>query len=398
MWRGNLKHAIPCLQTRLNADQHIEIAVNEHQSHITTTASDALEPKIVLGGSQALRTFTLNRPRVLNALDDEMCRSLSDEIPRIARSPDVYIVALLSCNPKAFCAGGDVLALTSEAKRDLESAKTYIRNEYALDWLLECFSKPTVSLIDGLCMGSGAGLTAYNTHRVAGENYKWAMPEVKIGFFPDVGVAHVLARLPWPIGLYLGLTGRAIARDDAQWLGLVTHCIASSHFAGILAKLADAEPVDPMLDGLNEIQNQGPLQKDADLIRDHFSHPTLTGIFQSLTKAEAAGSIWARETLAGLRKSSPLSLAITDRHIRNARSFDIRETLIEDYRLAVRCLEDRDFTEGVRAALRDKDGAPKWSPLRFEDVTANIIERYFAPLGEGELDLPIRSEMQAARV
>ena len=142
----------------------------------------------------------------------------SSEIPRVARNADIYIVALLSSSPRAFCAGGDVLKLTSEAKRDIESAKTYLRNEYSLNWLLECFSKPVVSFINGVCMGSGAGLTAYNTHRVAGENYKWAMPETKIGLFPDVGVANVLARMPWPIGLYLGLTGRAIGRADAQWL------------------------------------------------------------------------------------------------------------------------------------------------------------------------------------
>ena len=164
------------------------------------------------------------------------------------------------------------------------------------------------------------------------------------------------------IGLYLGLTGRAIGRADAQWLKLATHCIPSAHFPEILTKLADAEPVDPMLDGLNEIQEAGPLQKEAGLIQDHFSRDTLAEIFGSLTAAEAAGSEWAKTAVADLRKCSPLSLAITDRHIRSARSLDIRETLIQDYRLAVRCLGDHDFAEGVRAALRDKDGQPIWQP------------------------------------
>jgi len=356
------------------------------------------DAKIIAERTQALRTFTLNRPQALNAFDDEMCGVLSDALPIIARDADTYIVALVSSSPKAFCAGGDVLALTAEARRDVESAKAVMRREYALDWLLECFSKPVVSFIDGVCMGSGAGLTAYNTHRVAGENYKWAMPEVKIGLFPDVGIANVLARLPWPIGLYLGLTGRTIRRDDAQWLGLVTHCIAAAEFPGIRAKLADATPVDPLLDYLNELQSEGALQKDLGLIQDHFSHATLKEIFQSLAKAELTGSEWARDTLSGLRKNSPLSLAITDRHIRNARTLDIRQTLIEDYRLAVRCFEGTDFSEGVRALLQDKDGAPAWSPAQFEDITSNIVEKYFAPLVGDEFDLPLRSEMQAARV
>lgn len=372
--------------------------MNEHRTQIATAATDAPEPKITLERSRAVQAFRLTRPRALNAFDDEMCRILREEIPRVARNPDIYITALLSGSPRAFCAGGDVLALTDGAKRDIEIAKTYLRNEYSLNWLLECFSKPMVSLVDGLCMGSGAGLTSYNTHRVAGENYKWAMPEIKIGLFPDVGVAHLLARLPWPIGLYLGLTGRTVERGDAQWLDLVTHCIASSRFDEILTKLADAEPVDPLLDGLNEIQGEGALQKDSGLIRDHFSHSTLDEIFQSLAKADASGSEWARETLLGMRKSSPLSLAITDQHIRNARALDIRGTLIEDYRLAVRCLEAHDFFEGVRAALRDKDGKPNWHPARFEDITPDIIAAYFAPLDGQDLVLPSRTEMQAARV
>lgn len=378
--------------------QHIGFSVTAQQASTTTTQSSTQDAKIIAERTQALRTFVLNRPQALNAFDDEMCGVLSTALPVIARDPDTYIVALVSSSPKAFCAGGDVLALTAEAKRDIESAKAIMRREYALDWLLECFSKPCVSFIDGVCMGSGVGLTAYNTHRVAGETYKWAMPEVKIGLFPDVGVAKVLARLPWPIGLYLGLTGRPIRRDDAHWLGLVTHCIAASEFPGIRAKLADAIPVDPLLDDLHEPQSEGAVQKDLSLIRDHFSQSSLAKIIKSLSEAESSGCEWSRNTLAGLRKSSPISLAITDRHIRNALTLDIRQTLIEDYRLAIRCFEGTDFAEGVRALLRDKDGAPSWSPAQFEDITTDMVEKYFAPLPDGELELPLRSEMQAARV
>ncbi|RUP10191.1 MAG: enoyl-CoA hydratase/isomerase family protein [Hyphomicrobium sp.] len=374
-----------------------ELAVNEHNIDLrTATAEQPL--KIIAAQSGAVQTFTLDRPNALNALDDEMCRTLASAIPRVARNPDVYIVALLSNHPRAFCAGGDVRALSAAAKRDIETAKTYLRTEYSLNWLLECFSKPTVSFVNGLCMGSGVGLTAYNTHRIAGEGFKWAMPETKIGLFPDVGVGRVLAKLPWPIGIYLGLTGRTIGRADAQWLGLVTHCISSTHFSGILDKLKDAEPVDPMLDGLHELQQPGDLQKDKGHIIEHFSEPTLEGILRSLTNAEVKGSEWARQTLADLGKCSPLSMEITVRHIQSALAFDIRQTLIEDYRLAVRCLEGHDFHEGVRALLIDKDGNPAWKPKRYDASMAIVVDEYFAPLPDGELELPTRSEMQAARV
>jgi enoyl-CoA hydratase len=378
-------------------DAMIEFTVNEHNLEINN-AAQAQSQKIVAAQARAVQTFTLNRPQSLNALDNDMCRALANAIPRVARNPDIYIVALLSNNPKAFCAGGDVLALSAAAKDDIETAKSYLRDEYSLNWLLECFSKPTVSFVNGLCMGSGAGLAAFNTHRIAGENYKWAMPETKIGLFPDVGIARILAKMPWPMGLYLGLTGRSIGRQDAQWLGLVTHCISSSHFDDILSKLSDAHPVDPILDGLNEHQEPGDLQKERGQIIEHFSEPSLDRIFRSLSNADSKGSEWAKRTLSGLRKCSPVSLAITHRHIRAALCFDIRETLIEDYRLAVRCLENRDFHEGVRALLREKDGAPAWQPERYEDVATNMIDAYFAPLAEGDLELPARTEMQAARV
>jgi enoyl-CoA hydratase len=355
-------------------------------------------PKVRIERRGALVNFILDRPKALNAFDDEMRRAVAEEIPRVARNPDVYIVALTSASPRAFCAGGDVRALVAAAKTDMPRVRSYFAAEYQLDWLLDCFSKPTVSLIDGLCMGSGAGLSSFNTHRVAGEGYAWAMPETAIGLFPDVGIAHVLARMPWPIGLYLGLTGRTLSRADAYWLGLATHCIDRVHFEHILTQLSDVQPVDPLLDGLHITQGRSPVQDEASLIRDFFSAETLAGIFTALASAKGAAKEWADQTLADLRARSPMSLAITFRHIRDARALDLRETLIQDFRLAWRCLDASDFTEGVRAALIDKDHAPHWMPSRFEDIDEAAVDQYFKPLGADDLPLLTREEMQAARV
>lgn len=360
------------------------------------TAPEA--PKVRIERRGALVNVILDRPKALNAFDDDMRRALADEIPRVARNPDIYIVAFSSASPRAFCAGGDVRALVAAAKHDMPRVRGYFAAEYQLDWLLDCFSKPTVSLIDGLCMGSGAGLSSHNTHRVGGEGYKWAMPETAIGLFPDVGIAHLLARMPWPIGLYLGLTGRTIGRADGYWLGLLTHCIDAGHYPHILEQLADVQPVDPLLDGLHIVQGRGPLQDDAAMIRDFFSAETLPGIIKALNGAAGAAKDWAGRTLADLQTRSPMSLAITDRHIRDCRALDLRETLVQDYRIAWRCLEAHDFAEGVRAALIDKDHAPRWSPARLEDVEEAAVARYFAPLGADDLPLATREEMQAARV
>ncbi len=362
----------------------------------TAPAPDA--PKVRIERHGALVNIILDRAKALNAFDDDMRRALADEIPRVARNPDIYIVAFSSASPRAFCAGGDVRALVAAAKHDMPRVRGYFAAEYQLDWLLDCFSKPTVSLIDGLCMGSGAGLSSYNTHRVGGAGYKWAMPETAIGLFPDVGIAHLLARMPWPIGLYLGLTGRIVERADAYWLGLLTHCIDAAHYPHILEQLADVQPVDPLLDGLHATQGRGPLQDEAGMIRDFFSAATLPEIFEGLERATGAGKDWAQRTLADLKTRSPMSLAITHRHIRDCRTLDLRETLIQDYRLACRCMDAPDFAEGVRAALIDKDHAPRWSPARLEDVSKADVDRYFASLGAEDLPLATREEMQAARV
>ena len=354
--------------------------------------------KVISEQRGAVHALTLNRPSALNAFDDEMRQIIADAIPAIARNPDVYVVVLKSASPKAFCAGGDVRVLTQTAATDLARVKRYFRSEYALNWLLECFSKPTVSLIDGICIGSGAGLSCYNTHRVAGDGYRFSMPEASIGLFPDVGVAHVLARMPWPMGLYLGLTGRIVERADAHWLGLATHCIGSAAFETIVERLSDAQPIDPLLDSLHRDPPAGPLQNEAEMIGELFSGNTLSEIFRKLETASGAVRSFAEKTLADLKTKSPLSLAITDRHIRMARHMDLRETLVQDYRLAVRFLEHRDFYEGVRAALIDKDHRPAWSPAALTDITEAMIERYFGALGDDDLILPTRVEMQAARV
>ena len=143
-------------------------------------------------------------------------------------------------------------------------ARRALAAEYALNWPLDCFTKPTVSLIDGLVVGSGVGISLYGTHRVAGERYRFAMPETGIGLFPDDGVAYVFAQMPDMIGMYLALTGRAVGSADAYNLGLLTHCIPAGQFGEIRAAIRDADPVDPVLDARHEDPGPGELEAHCD--------------------------------------------------------------------------------------------------------------------------------------
>jgi enoyl-CoA hydratase len=369
------------------------------RSESGSTAAPAQETEeLLIEERGSLAVITLNRPRALNALNEAMRAKLAAAYPKFARNPQIYAVVIQSASEKAFCAGGDVRELIRWGRDDRERVRKAFADEYALDWLHECFSKPTVSLIDGAVMGSGVGITLYGTHRVAGPRYKFAMPETAIGLFPDVGATWKLSRLPDSIGMYLGLTGHAIGRADAYALGLLTHCIDPAQFEEIKAQLADTWPVDTLLDERHADPGPGELDGRRTTIATCFSAGTVEEIVARLEAVPGEDREWAQGVAADIRTRAPLSLKITHRHIREAAALDLRQTLVRDYRLAWRVLEGEDFYEGVRAVLVDKDGKPRWNPSRLEDVSSDMVDEYFSSLGPIELDLPTREEMQAARV
>jgi enoyl-CoA hydratase len=363
--------------------------------------SGAAGDDILVDRRGAAGVVVLNRPHALNALTTAMRATIAEAYPRYARDPQIYAVVVKSASPKAFCAGGDLREITQWARDRPAEARRSLAEEYTLNWLLECFSKPMVSLIDGMVMGSGVGISIYGTHRAAGERYVFAMPETAIGLFPDDGVASVFARLPGETGMYLGLTGRSIGRADAYRLGLATHCIPAARFAEIEAGLASADPIDPLLDGLHEDPGEGELDTHRNVIARCFAGASVEDIVARLEnecRRESAAAAWCAAVLADLAMRSPSSLKVTFRHVREARARDLRQTLMLDYRLACRFLGGHDFHEGVRAALIDKDRHPRWRPDRLEDVSDAMVERHFAPMPGAELVLPTRQEMQATRV
>jgi enoyl-CoA hydratase len=344
--------------------------------------------------------LTLDRPSALNAIDSAVRRALASAIRTAARDPNIYGVVLEAAGGRAFSVGGDVREILALQQADPATAARALGEEYALNWLLECFSKPTIALIDGLAMGTGVGVSLYATHRVAGPRYAFAMPETAIGFFPDDGVAHALARLPDQIGMYLALTGRRIGRADAYRLGLVTHCIDPDRFEHIRTRFSDADPVDPLLDPPHMDPGLGELEPVRQTIADCFAAESVRGIVDRLVARSMGGGAdapWCSAVVAELRQKSPLALAVTYRHIREALALDLRQVLMVDHRLACRLASAPDFAEGVRAALIDKDQKPRWQPGRIEDVTPAMVERCFAPM-PAALVLPTRQEMQAQRV
>ena len=345
----------------------------------------------------AIAIVTLDRAAKRNAIDSQMRRTLTDALAGLADDPMVYGILIRAAGgslaqARPFSAGGDIVELYHQVQCGPEVARANIMAEHALVWSLECFNKPTVSFIDGTVIGSGVGLTLYGTHRVAGPGYRFQMPETAIGLCPDVGVAHVFARMPREIGTYLGLTGRAIDRADALHLGLATHCIAAEHFAGIETAFAGAEPIDPLLDDRHEPPGPAPLDAHADTIERCFGAPTVEEIVARLG-ARTADRDWCAGVIADLGGRSPLALKVALRHIRRARHLDLRQTLAVDHRIASRLLVAPDFAQAVRARLIERTAAPRWQPLRLEDVSEAMLDRVFAAMPGSELVLPTLQEM-----
>ncbi len=349
----------------------------------------------------AAAVIQLDRKEARNAVTGAMRAAVAEAIPGLARDPGVYALIIRSAVPQVFSSGRDLLELSEAVSASQNEAARLLAEDYRLYWLLECFSKPTVSLLDGEVLGSGAGPVLYGTHRVAGENFSFATPETGFGFFPDVGLAWVFSRKPGQVGLFLGLTGRRIGRADAYRLGLVTHCIPAARFGEIEAGLSAADPVDPILDDRHEDPGTGELEQYREILDHCFAGESVEEIFARLEEGSRRGGAagaWCAGVLAELKQRSPTALKVTFRHIREAAFRDLRQTLMLDYRLASRLIETHDFKEGVHARLNDEGQQPRWNPRHVADVTDAMVERFFAYRPGRELVLPTRQEMQAARV
>lgn len=335
--------------------------------------------------------ITLNRPRSLNAIDYDMIAALERHYADCTADPHIYAVILQSASQRAFCSGGDIRALY-EMRQAGELAKILelYGTEYQHNWTLDRFLKPHVALIDGLVYGGGVGISLYGTHRVAGEGYKFAMPEAGIGFFPDIGASWFLPRLKGRTGLYLALTGRPIGPADACELGLVTHCIGAEHYPAIRDALAVAEPIDPLLDGFHADPGSGELARMQPAIDRLFDADSVLGVLRNLEGETGETADWAKAAATDIRAKSPTGLCVAFEQMRRGGELSLDEALKLEFAIARRFLEGEEFYEGVRAAIIDKDARPRWSPARLEDVDPEIVQAFFEPLQDAALELKTR--------
>ena len=349
------------------------------------------EPDILFERKGVAGRVILNRPRALNAVSLAMVRALAQKLDEWESDSSITRVIVTANGGRAFSAGGDLRSLY-ELGRDGRHAEAleFFRAEYRLNHRIKHYPKPYVSLIDGIVMGGGVGISVHGSHRVAGDRFGFAMPEVGIGFFPDIGATWFLPRLPGLVGTYCALTAERLNAADGVAAGIATHRVASDRLADLADALTAAEPVDAVLDAFSQPEQGGPVLAQRSAIDRLFRQESVEDVLAALHAAAAGRGLEAALAAAAatsIRTKSPTSLKIALAQMRCGAAMDFAECMRTEFRIVSRVMREHDFYEGVRAAIIDKDQAPRWQPSALEAVTAGVVESYFEPLS-CELELP----------
>ncbi|MGB3167303.1 MAG: enoyl-CoA hydratase/isomerase family protein [Alteraurantiacibacter sp.] len=324
--------------------------------------------------------ISLNRPKALHALTQAMCEAMSEALLRVRNDAKLTAVILDHAEGRGFCAGGDVQLVRNSALEDGGVAgRAFFHAEYRMNHLMFTYPKPIVAFMDGVTMGGGVGISQPCEYRVATENTMFAMPEGSIGLFPDVGAGWYLPRLPGAVGKFLALTAARLDGAECLWAGLATHYLESASLAEAKARIAGGEDAGAVLDDLAATPPEARIAGNAVRIDLLFGPDTLEGIIDAL---EADDSEWAAKELTAVRAKCPATGKVALRQFA-AGCDSFAENMAMEYRVASRMMMREDFTEGVRAVLVDKDGAPQWNPAVPEGVTPDMLDAIFAPMPEG---------------
>ena len=346
------------------------------------------EAEILFDAEDGLGVITLNRPKALNALTHGMILELERVIPGWEKDPKIKAVVLRGAGDRAFCAGGDVTNLYREGtgKTSGTLRRDFFYDEYIVNRRIYRYAKPWISLIDGIDMGGGVGLSVHGSHSVASEKFMFAMPETTIGLFPDVGGGYFLTRLQGALGTFLALTSHRLKVADAVWAGIVDAHVPSARMNELQAALDAADlsgpdanrKVDAMIARFAVDPGLSTLPAMMPDIDKCFSADSVAEIVANLKKHPGE---WAQKQLAALQKLSPTAMAITLEQLKRCANRSFEDSMTIEYRMSQACMRPgHDFFEGVRALLIDKDQKPKWNPPTIESVTPAMIEEHFKPV------------------
>jgi enoyl-CoA hydratase len=351
--------------------------------------SSVEEGDLIVRREGAAGVVRLNRPKAINAMTLEMSIGIDAALDKFETDPEVAVIILEGAGERGLCAGGDIRGLWESSREGGDLGARFWRQEYVMNARIAKYPKPYVAFMDGLVMGGGVGLSGHASHRVVTDRTKLAMPEVGLGFFPDVGGTWLLSRSPGEIGTYFGLTGQTMNGPDAIHAKFADAVVPAAKWPELREALtrvrhgASVADVTKLINGFATGETAGPVAAKEPIIDALFGFDRMEDIFAALKRD---GSEFALATLKTLSEKSPRGMVVTLKLLRLARTASsLEECLVREYRAAREVFRSDDFREGVRAAVIDKDRNPTWSPPRIEDVTPQMLAPYLAEIGADEL-------------
>jgi enoyl-CoA hydratase len=329
-----------------------------------------------------LGVVTLNRPKAVNALTAGMVAAMLEQLTAWADDDGVATVLVRGAGGRGLCAGGDIVAIYRDILAGGEDTADFWQSEYRLNALISGYPKPYVAFMDGLVLGGGVGISAHGSVRVVTERTRMGMPETTIGFVPDVGGTWLLAKSPGEAGTHAALTGAHLSGADALFLGLADHHIPSEGLPELAAAL-ESETAEAAVGRFAEKPPASPLAAQRDWIDTCYASSDAEDILRRLrgTGGEAA------EAARTIEEKSPTAVKVALESLRRVKGLTLEEALAQEYRVGLRFLAAPDFREGIRAQIVHKDRTPHWKPPTLQEVQAADVERFFAPLGDRELNL-----------
>ena len=328
----------------------------------------------------------LNRPKALNALTREMCVAMHRQLERWLADDAVHHILIKSNSEKAFCAGGDIRQVAENGPEKIDESLPFFADEYRLNAYMESYPKPLIALLDGIVMGGGVGISVHGAYRVGSEKMLFAMPETAIGFFPDVGGSHFLPKMPQSTGMYCAMTGERLKQADCYWTGILTHAVKSVDMAVLSEALCEAQDVEPVLARYAFDPGPAPLQAKADVVDACFGAENSREVMERLHKLKGSEhDDFAVASLDTMAKRSPLSMEVAFQQVRRGKGLAMKDCMIMEHRIVSKILQGKDFYEGVRAVIIDKDHAPKWQHSSLGEIKMVDVEAHFMPPKGGDL-------------
>ena len=336
--------------------------------------------------------ITLNSPETLNSLTLNMVNEISDLLDQWELDPQIKMILISGAGEKAFCAGGDIRALY-ESMCSPEGpifAETFFESEYRLDYKIHNFQKPIISMLDGIVMGGGAGLMFASTYKIATERAKFAMPEIGVGLFPDVGFTSVIKDLPEGLGLYIMLTASPLNASDLVFCNLADSYLSSAKMEDFLTDVVELswhDDVKQNLTLLDSILNSSsylkgvesfPVSKiegELDKIQSMTNEEDLFGVIDNIM-SHTEDDEWFKKGQESLIKGSPTSAHLIWLQHLKASSLNLKEVFNFELNLAIQITRRGDFKEGIRALIIDKDNKPNWKFDSIKNVKQSWLDKH----------------------